>query len=195
MNQVGRFEPTVAEVRADCRKWRRLVAKCLKKDYVPPAMDEQYRVVHGRILSGCRSLADKQSLTELRREAIRQLDELLRPWSTAEALTGAPQELVIDLIHKEADLEKRLLGGPRRLRRLRKLILVALTAGLAGSMLAMIFHAWTAGLSRPLVESLWTLTGNMAARVRALDFADQFVVAVMFSWLFGTWLLSQVRKT
>jgi hypothetical protein len=186
------------EVRYECKQWRRLVSRCAKTDdLIPSAAEEQYKVVHGRILAGCRNLADQQSLPEFRRRIALELDELLRPWSSTKSLTEAPPHLVDDLVRKETTLEQRLRGKRRSnaAARLKWLLLTACIAAVAGIALTLFLEWSSSDASRPVFNSLWGFATNIGDYIRQSSFTEQFAIAVLFSWLFGTWLLSRVSTS
>ncbi len=185
-------------VRSDGKQWRRLVSECAKADdLVPPATEEKYQVVHGRILATCRNLADQESVPEFRRRLALELDELLRPWCSTKALTEAPPNLVDDLVKKETNLEERLRGSRRNnlVRRLRMLLLAASLAAVAGIALVLFMGWMSSDASRPVFESLGGLMAQITTYLGQTTFTEQFAVAVLLSWLFGTWLLSKLSKS
>jgi hypothetical protein len=190
----SRDREVLDEVRSNGKQWRRLVSRCTEStDLVPPDTEEQYKVVHGRILASCRSLADEESLPEFRRRVALQLDELLRPWSSAKSLSETPPHLVQDLLAKETSLEDRLRGKRRfAMSRLKKLAVVAAAASVAGIAIVL-FMEWAGSAgAQPLFNSLSWIASSIVIRLQESTFTEQFAVAVLFSWLFGTWLLSKV---
>jgi hypothetical protein len=189
---------TLDEVRADCKRWRRLVSQCAQTgDLVPSATEEQYKVVHGRILATCRNLTDQESLPEFRRRVALQLDELLRPWSSAKSLTDAPPNLVSDLVKSQTSLEAQLRGPKRNdvVRRLRKLVLTACLAALGGISVVILMQWMSSDAATPLFQSMYGLLTHIAVYLRQTSFTEQFTIAVLLSWLFGTWLLSRLSSS
>jgi hypothetical protein len=185
------------DFRSNGKRWRRLVSKCAQhEDLVPASIEEQYQIVHGRILAACRDLANEQSLPEFRRRVAMQLDELLRPWASTKSLTEASPDLVDDLIKKETTLEDRLRGKkPNHFaRRLKRLLLTASLAAVAGVTLVMFMEWSSSDASRPVFRSLGSYVGGLSAYLGQTTFTEQFAFAVLLSWLFGTWLLSRLSK-
>ena len=185
------------EVRSDCKRWRRLASRCAQsKDWIPPSTDEQYQVVHARILASCQNLAEEESLPEFRRRIVRQLDELLRPWSTPKTLAEAPPHLVEDLVKQEHLLEERLQGRRAQTAvRFRKIVVIACVAGVTGIAITLLLNWMSSESSRGFTESLFGVMAGVTSRIRGSSFTEQFAVAVLLSWIFGTWLLSNVYKS
>jgi hypothetical protein len=181
-------------VRADCKHWRKLVSECAQTDvFVTPSTEEQYRVVHGRILAACRDLAEQKSIPAACRQTALQLDELLRPWSSTKSLQEAPENLVCDLVTHQTSLDERL-RRPRRsiiVRRLRKPVLIAGLAGIGGISLVLLLQSTSGTSSTP-----WQgLLASIAAFLGRTTITEQLAVAVFFTWLFGTWTLSRLSKS
>jgi hypothetical protein len=183
------------ELRSDCKHWRRLASKCAQTDaLVPPDLEDQYRVVHCRILANCQNLAGEELLPACHRHVALQLDELLRPWSSAKSLRDAPPHIVSDLVKTQTILDERLRGKSRNLvfGPLGKLILIACLAA-AGGVSIFLFLQWTS--SNPtLFRTLQGFLTNLATSLDQTTFTEQFAVALLFSWFFGTWLLSRLSK-
>jgi hypothetical protein len=185
-------------VRSDCQRWRRLVSQCAQTDdFVSPSTEEQYRVVHGRILATCRQLVDEKSVPVSRRHIALELDELLRPWSSPSALKEAPPKIVSDLVKYQTILDEQLRGRRRNLvgRRLRQLVLTACLAAVGGISIVFFLQSTSSNPSTPLTRFLQGLLTNIAAYLGQATFTEQFAIAVMFSWLFGTWLLSKLSRS
>jgi len=180
--------------RSDCKHWRKLVSECAKTDvFVQPFTEEQYRLVHGRILEACRDLAEQKSVPASRRQIALQLDELLRPWSSTKSLQEAPANLVCDLVKQQTSLDERL-RRPRRsiiALRLRKLLLIACLAGVGGTSIVLLLQSTSGTSSTP-----WQgLLASIAAFLERTTFTEQLAVVVFVSWLFGTWTLSRLSKS
>jgi hypothetical protein len=187
-----------AEVRSDCKRWRRLVSDCMRTDgLVTPSTEEQYRIVHGRILATCRNLAGQESVPAPRRHLALQLDELLRPWSSPQSLKDAPPNIVTDLVRNQTILDEQLRGRSRNAvgAPLGKLLFTACLAAIGGIAI-FLFLQWTSNNpSAPLFRSFQGLLANIAAYLGQTTFTEQFAVALFFSWLFGTWLLSRLSSS
>ena len=185
------------EVRSDCKRWRRLVSQCAQtEDFVPPYTEEQYKVVHSRILAACRDLAEQESVPASRRQIAMQLDELLRPWSSTKSLKGAPPNLVCDLVKYQTSLDEQLRDRRRNLvGRLRKLVLIACVAGVGGISIVLLLRATSSNPSTPVFRSLHGLLTNIAVCLGRTTITEWFAIAVFFSWLFGTWLLSRLSRS
>jgi hypothetical protein len=184
-------------VSSDCKRWRRLVSQCAEADdLVPPSTEEQYKVIHGRILATCRHLADEESVPESRRHIALELDELLRPWSSTKTLQEAPPKIVSDLVKYQAVLGERLRGKRRNVigQRLRKLILPTCLAALGGISVFLFLQSTSSNPSTPLFQLLQGLLTDIAGFLGRTTFTEQFAIAVVFSWLFGIWLLSKLSR-
>jgi hypothetical protein len=186
----------LAELRSDCRSWRRVAFECARAEaLIPASTEEQYRVIHGRILARCRNLANEELLPASRRHIALQLDELLRPWPSAQALKEAPANIVSDLVKSQAILDERLSGGSKfALGPLGRLVLTALLAAVGG-MLFVAFLQWTNSHPATHVESLGEWLANIAGYIGRTSFTERFAVAILVCWLFGTWLLSRLSKS
>ena len=125
-----------------------------------------------------------------------QLDELLRPWSSTSALKDAPPKIVSDLVKYQAILDERLRGRKRNLvgRRLRQLVLTTCLASVGGISIFLFLQSTSNNPSTPLSHFLQGLLTNIAAYVGQTTVTEQFAIAVMVSWLFGTWLLSRLSR-
>jgi hypothetical protein len=184
-------------VRSDCQRWRRLVSQCAQAEHlVPPSTEEQYRVVHGRILATCRHLVDEESVPVSRRHIALELDELLRPWSTTSALKDAPAKIVSDLVKTQTILDERLAGRKRNVvgRWLKKLLLPTCVAGAGGISIFLFLQSTSSNPSTPVFRISQGLLTNIADYVGQTTFTEQFVIAIVFSWLLGTWLLSKLSR-
>lgn len=152
--------------------------------------------MHGRVLASCRNLAADESIPEYRRRFMKQLDELLQPWSSADSLKRAPYPLVENLVATECTLEERFRGEYRpRGRRVKRMVVASCVAGSMGVLLAIVLSAIQAGASSPISESVWAVTATISTYIRRMSFVEHFAIAVLASWLLGTWLLSNVYKS
>jgi hypothetical protein len=170
-----------------------VASKCAKADtFIPPSTEEQYKVVHGRILAKCRDLANESLFPEPRRHLAVQLDELLRPWTSAKSLKEAPPGIVHDLVKNQTILDERLRGKTTRpaLGKLRTLIVTACFSAMAG-LLMVLFLQWTDNAASPS-RGLWSSIETYLGRT---TFTEQFAIALLVCWLFGTWLLSRLSRS
>jgi hypothetical protein len=184
------------ELHSDCKSWRRVASACLHAEArILPSTEEQYKVVHGRILARCRNLATAELVPEYRRHVASQLDELLRPWPSAYSLREAPPAIVSDLVKSQAMLDEQLAGKSRHfsLGPFGRLMLTALLAA-AGGILIVLFLQWTSGSAAAQVQPVQGWIASLVTYIGQTSFTERFAVAILLSWLFGTWLLARLSS-
>jgi hypothetical protein len=187
----------INELHSDCKSWRRVASECVHADArIPPSTEEQYRVVLGRILARCRNLAEEKLVPESRRHLALQLDELLRPWSSAKSLQEAPPSIVSDLVKSQMLLDERLIGRSHgaRLGKFGRLALIACLAASTGVLIVLLLQ-WTGSNAAAHVQPVHGWLANIAAYMGQTSFTERFAIAILFSWLFGTWLLSRLSTS
>jgi hypothetical protein len=185
------------ELHSDCKSWRKVASRCVHaEERIPPSTEEQYRVVHGRILMKCRDLAAEESVPESRRHVAAQLDELLRPWPSAQSLKEAPANIVSDLVKSQTILDAQLAGrghgfvlGP-----LGKLVLTACIAAVGGIVTVLLLQ-WSSENFATHVQPVWAWFVNVAAYIGQTSFTERFAVMILLSWIFGTWILSRLSTS
>jgi hypothetical protein len=185
------------ELHSDCKSWRRVASECVHANTrIPPSTEEQYKVVHGRILTKCRNLASEEMLPASRRHVALQLDELLRPWTSAKSLKEAPPKIVSDLVKSQTLLDERLAGRSRNivLGQLGRLVLTACLAA-AGGILIVLFLQWTSSNVATAVQPVQEWLANIATYIGQTSFTERFAVAILLSWGFGTWMLSRLSSS
>lgn len=193
-SDLSKDNGTLDALKSDCRHWRELVSQCVHTDnLMPPSIEEQYRAVHNRILGACRNVVDQKSVPETGRRAVLKLDELLRPWSSTQIVKGASPKLVNDLLNNETNIESQLEGEDRNYLDGRKLALTACLAGIAGFFLV-VFVQWAAEGFQFVAQSFDGLMTSIAVYLERTSFTELFAVAVLCTWLFGTWLLSRLSS-
>jgi hypothetical protein len=153
-------------------------------------------VVHGRILAKCQNLASEELAPETRRHVALQLDELLRPWPSAKSLKEAPPNIVSDLVKSQTILDERLAGKSRNiaLGPIGRLVLTACLAA-AGGIVIVLFLQWTSGNAVTPVRPVQGWIANILVYIGRTSFTERFAVAILLSWLFGTWLLSRLSSS
>jgi hypothetical protein len=177
-------------LRTDCKRWRRLVSQYAQADgFIPASQEEQYKALHSQILSTCRKLAGQETISTSRRRASLQLEELLRPWSSTRNFHDAQTQLIDKLIESQLKLENQLRGEKqnnawRQFATVAKAVSVAALVGIA----VFLFLEWASDDA----TELWS---DIAAYIGRTSFTEQFAIAVLCSWLFGTWLLSRLSSS
>jgi hypothetical protein len=177
-------------LRTDCKRWRRLASQYAEADaYISATQEEQYKVLHSHILATCRGLAGQEAMPPSQRQASLEMEELLRPWASARNFRDAQAHLVEKLIESQLKLERQLRGEKQswvwgRYGKVAKPAGIAAVAGIA----VFLFLEWGSDDATELLSSI-------AAYLGRTSFTEQFAVAVLFSWLFGTWLLSRLSSS
>jgi hypothetical protein len=188
----------INDIRLDCKRWRRLVSQCAKtEELISSDTEAQYKVVHGRILATCRNLIDENSLPASHRRLALELEELLRPWSSTKSLTAASPTLVNDLVNNQSKIEAELRGTKRNegVRRFRNLLATACVAAVIGVSMVVIMQWSSSDPTSLLFRSFNGVMTSLATYLGQTTFTEQFAIAVLFSWLFGTWLLSRLSSS
>jgi hypothetical protein len=127
---------------------------------------------------------------------VRELAELLGPWSSARALAEAPQTVVQDLVKRASSLENSLHRGASRTARMATKIVLAAGVACGTGLAASFLFRWISNYgARGISDSLMGVGASLATTIQESSFGERFAVAVVVSWALGTWLLSNVYKS
>jgi hypothetical protein len=182
-------------VRQSCKKWRQLVNQCAQTyDLASASMEERYKTVHHDIVTLCRDVAEQEQVSESQRRAARQLDELLRPWSSLRLFKDAPPHLVQNLLKSQAALELQLRGNGQDspAQRLKSMALTALIAAACGILIALGLQFLSGFAFQPTYRFLDETLISIRLLVSSTTFTQQLAVAILLAWIVGTCLMSRI---